>query len=170
MVFQKPNPFPKSIYDNIAFGPRVVGMKGDMDEIVESALRRAALWDDVKDRLKTNAFGMSGGQQQRLCIARALATEPDVLLMDEPCSALDPISTGRIEDLMLELKETYSIVIVTHNMQQAARVSDMTAFFTVQLSENEQRTGHVVEYAATDKIFTNPDDPRTEEYVTGKVG
>jgi phosphate transport system ATP-binding protein len=170
MVFQKPNPFPKSIYDNIAFGPRLLGMKGDMDDIVEQALRRGALWDEVKDRLKTNAFGMSGGQQQRLCIARALATEPDVLLMDEPCSALDPISTGRIEDLMLELKERYSIVIVTHNMQQAARVSDMTAFFTVQLSENEQRTGHVVEYAPTDKIFTNPDDPRTEEYVTGKVG
>src|SRR5918994_503069 len=163
MVFQKPNPFPKSIYDNIAFGPRVMGMKGDMDEIVENALRRGALWDEVKDRLRTNAFGMSGGQQQRLCIARALATEPDVLLMDEPCSALDPISTGKIEDLMLELKQNYSIVIVTHNMQQAARVSDMTAFFTVQLSENEQRTGHVVEYAATDKIFTNPDDPRTEE-------
>ena len=135
MVFQKPNPFPKSIYDNIAFGPRVIGMKGDMDEIVESALRRGALWDEVKDRLKTNAFGMSGGQQQRLCIARALATEPDVLLMDEPCSALDPISTGRIEDLMLELKEDYSIVIVTHNMQQAARVSDMTAFFTVELHD-----------------------------------
>jgi phosphate transport system ATP-binding protein len=170
MVFQKPNPFPKSIYDNIAFGPRLLGMKGGMDEIVERALRRGALWDEVKDRLKTNAFGMSGGQQQRLCIARALATEPDVLLMDEPCSALDPISTGRIEELMLELKEQYSIVIVTHNMQQAARVSDMTAFFTVQLSDNEQRTGHVVEYAATDKIFTNPDDPRTEEYVTGKVG
>jgi phosphate transport system ATP-binding protein len=171
MVFQKPNPFPKSIYDNIAFGPRVVGMKGDMDELVESALRRAALWDDVKDRLKTNAFGMSGGQQQRLCIARALATEPDVLLMDEPCSALDPISTGRIEDLMLELKTNYSIVIVTHNMQQAARVSDMTAFFTVELDAGEKhRTGRVVEYAATDKIFTNPDDKRTEDYVTGKVG
>ena len=133
MVFQKPNPFPKSIYDNIAFGPRVMGMKGDMDDIVEQALRRGALWDEVKDRLKTNAFGMSGGQQQRLCIARALATEPDVLLMDEPCSALDPISTGRIEDLMTELKQDYSIVIVTHNMQQAARVSDMTAFFTVEL-------------------------------------
>ena len=142
MVFQKPNPFPKSIYDNIAFGPRVIGMKGDMDEIVESALRRAALWDETKDRLKTNAFGMSGGQQQRLCIARALATEPDVLLMDEPCSALDPISTGRIEDLMMELKEDYSIVIVTHNMQQAARVSDMTAFFTVELDESAKtRTG-----------------------------
>jgi phosphate transport system ATP-binding protein len=171
MVFQKPNPFPKSIYDNIAFGPRVMGMKGDMDEIVENALRRAALWDDVKDRMKTNAFGMSGGQQQRLCIARALATEPDVLLMDEPCSALDPISTGRIEDLMLELKSNYSIVIVTHNMQQAARVSDMTAFFTVELDAGEKhRTGRVVEYAATDKIFTNPDDKRTEDYVTGKVG
>ena len=171
MVFQKPNPFPKSIYDNIAFGPRVMGMKGDMDEIVENALKRAALWDDVKDRMKTNAFGMSGGQQQRLCIARALATSPDVLLMDEPCSALDPISTGRIEDLMLELKKNYSIVIVTHNMQQAARVSDMTAFFTVELDAGEKhRTGRVVEYAATDKIFTNPDDKRTEDYVTGKVG
>ena len=171
MVFQKPNPFPKSIYDNIAFGPRVMGMKGDMDEIVESALRRGALWDEVKDRLKTNAFGMSGGQQQRLCIARALATEPDVLLMDEPCSALDPISTGRIEDLMMELKKEYSIVIVTHNMQQAARVSDMTAFFTVELhDEGRYRTGAVVEYDETDKIFTNPDDKRTEDYVTGKFG
>jgi phosphate transport system ATP-binding protein len=171
MVFQKPNPFPKSIYDNIAFGPRVIGMKGDMDEIVESALRRAALWDETKDRLRTNAFGMSGGQQQRLCIARALATEPDVLLMDEPCSALDPISTGRIEDLMMELKENYSIVIVTHNMQQAARVSDMTAFFSVELdSSAKHRTGHVVEYDVTDKIFTNPEDKRTEDYVTGKFG
>jgi phosphate transport system ATP-binding protein len=171
MVFQKPNPFPKSIYDNIAFGPRVMGMKGDMDEIVENALRRGALWDEVKDRLKTNAFGMSGGQQQRLCIARALATEPDVLLMDEPCSALDPISTGRIEDLMIELKQDYSIVIVTHNMQQAARVSDMTAFFTVELhDEGRYRTGAVVEYGETDKIFTNPDDKRTEDYVTGKFG
>jgi phosphate transport system ATP-binding protein len=171
MVFQKPNPFPKSIYDNIAFGPRVVGMKGDMDEIVENALKRAALWDETKDRLKTNAFGMSGGQQQRLCIARALAIEPDVLLMDEPCSALDPISTGRIEDLMLELKVRYSIVIVTHNMQQAARVSDMTAFFTVELDkEAKHRTGHVVEFAPTDKLFTNPDDKRTEDYVTGKFG
>ena len=171
MVFQKPNPFPKSIYDNIAFGPRVMGMKGDMDEIVESALKRGALWDEVKDRLKTNAFGMSGGQQQRLCIARALATSPDVLLMDEPCSALDPISTGRIEDLMLELKQEYSIVIVTHNMQQAARVSDMTAFFTVELDDDSgHRTGAVVEYDATNKIFTNPEDKRTEDYVTGKVG
>ena len=171
MVFQKPNPFPKSIYDNIAFGPRVMGMKGDMDEIVERALRRGAIWDEVKDRLKTNAFSMSGGQQQRLCIARALATEPDVLLMDEPCSALDPISTGRIEDLMMELKRDYSIVIVTHNMQQAARVSDMTAFFTVELhDEGRSRTGVVVEYGETDKIFTNPDDKRTEDYVTGKFG
>ena len=171
MVFQKPNPFPKSIYDNIAFGPRVMGMKGDMDEIVERALKRGALWDEVKDRLKTNAFGMSGGQQQRLCIARALATSPDVLLMDEPCSALDPISTGRIEDLMMELKQEYSIVIVTHNMQQAARVSDMTAFFTVELDDDgKDRTGAVVEYAATNKIFTNPEDKRTEDYVTGKVG
>jgi phosphate transport system ATP-binding protein len=171
MVFQKPNPFPKSIYDNIAFGPRVLGMKGDMDEIVESALQHAAVWDEVKDRLKTNAFGMSGGQQQRLCIARCLAVEPDVLLMDEPCSALDPISTGKIEDLMIDLKQEYSIVIVTHNMQQAARVSDKTAFFTVELDEDEKnRTGRVVEFDDTEKIFTNPADPRTEAYVTGKVG
>jgi phosphate transport system ATP-binding protein len=167
MVFQKPNPFPKSIYDNIAFGPRVLGMKGDMDEIVEQALRHAAVWDEVKDRLKTNAFGMSGGQQQRLCIARCLAVEPDVILMDEPCSALDPISTGKIEDLMLELRREYSIVIVTHNMQQAARVSDRTAFFTV---DPEDRVGRLVEYDDTETIFTNPSDPRTEAYVTGKVG
>ena len=171
MVFQKPNPFPKSIYDNIAFGPRVIGMKGSMDEIVERALRRAALWEEVKDRLKSNAYGMSGGQQQRLCIARCLAVEPDVILMDEPCSALDPISTGRIEDLMIELKQNYSIVIVTHNMQQAARVSDKTAFFTVELDEGEKhRTGRVVEFDDTEKIFTNPSDSRTEAYVTGKVG
>jgi phosphate transport system ATP-binding protein len=170
MVFQKPNPFPKSIYDNIAFGPRVLGMKGGMDEIVEKALERAALWDEVKDRLKTNAFGMSGGQQQRLCIARALAVAPDVILMDEPCSALDPISTGKIEDLMLELKRDYSIVIVTHNMQQAARVSDKTAFFTVELDDVEHRSGRVVEFDDTEKIFTNPGDARTEAYVTGKVG
>ncbi len=172
MVFQKPNPFPKSIYDNIAFGPRLMGTpKGDMDQVVEDALRRAALWDDVKDRLKTNAFGMSGGQQQRLCIARALATSPDVLLMDEPCSALDPISTGKIEDLMLELKEKISIVIVTHNMQQAARVSDKTAFFTVELDESgTKRTGAVAEFDDTQKIFTSPSDQRTEDYVTGKFG
>jgi len=171
MVFQRPNPFPKSVYDNIAFGPRMLGRKADLDETVETALRRAALWDEVKDRLKDNAFGMSGGQQQRLCIARCLAIEPDVILMDEPCSALDPISTGKIEDLMLELKRDYSIVIVTHNMQQAARVSDMTAFFTVELDQGEKhRTGRVVEYDDTEKIFTNPSDPRTEAYVTGKVG
>jgi phosphate transport system ATP-binding protein len=171
MVFQKPNPFPKSIYDNIAFGPRVMGMKGDMDEIVERALRRGALWDEVKDRLKTNAFGMSGGQQQRLCIARCLAVEPDVILMDEPCSALDPISTGKIEDLMIDLKKDYSIVIVTHNMQQAARVSDMTAFLIVKLDDDEKnRQGRLVEYDVTEKIFTNPSDQRTEDYVTGKVG
>jgi phosphate transport system ATP-binding protein len=171
MVFQKPNPFPKSIYDNIAFGPRVLGLKGDMDERVEKALRQAALWDEVKDRLKTNAFGMSGGQQQRLCIARALAISPDVILMDEPCSALDPISTGRIEDLMDELKEQYSILIVTHNMQQAARVSQMTAFLTVDLDADEKsRIGRLVEYDDTEKVFTNPGDPRTEAYVSGKVG
>jgi phosphate transport system ATP-binding protein len=171
MVFQKPNPFPKSIYDNIAFGPRVLGMNGEMDEIVERALRRAALWDEVKDRLKQSAYGMSGGQQQRLCIARALATDPDVILMDEPCSALDPISTARIEDLLLELRDRYAIVIVTHNMQQAARVSDRTAFFTVELDEGEKhRTGRIVEFDATEKIFQNPADPRTEAYVTGKVG
>jgi phosphate transport system ATP-binding protein len=171
MVFQKPNPFPKSIYDNIAFGPRILGMDGDMDEIVEGALKRAALWDEVKDRLDDNAFGMSGGQQQRLCIARCLAVNPDVILMDEPCSALDPISTGRIEDLMLELRKEYSIVIVTHNMQQAARVSDMTAFLIVELEADEgNRYGRLIEYDDTEKIFTNPSDSRTEDYVTGKVG
>jgi phosphate transport system ATP-binding protein len=171
MVFQKPNPFPKSIYDNIAFGPRILGMKGDMDEIVENALKGAALWDEVKDRLSDNAFGMSGGQQQRLCIARCMAVEPDVILMDEPCSALDPISTGKIEDLMLELKDQYSIVIVTHNMQQAARVSDMTAFLIVELDSDEKnRWGRVIEYDDTEKIFTNPSDQRTEDYVSGKVG
>jgi len=171
MVFQKPNPFPKSIYDNIAFGPRILGMKGDMDEIVEKALRGAALWDEVKDRLDTNAFGMSGGQQQRLCIARCIAVEPDVILMDEPCSALDPISTGKIEDLMMEMKRDFSIVIVTHNMQQAARVSDRTAFLMVELDATEQnRWGRLVEYDETEKIFTNPSSPRTEDYVSGKVG
>ena len=171
MVFQKPNPFPKSIYDNIAFGPRALGMDGNMDEIVENALRRAALWDEVKDRLSSNAYGMSGGQQQRLCIARCIAVSPDVILMDEPCSALDPISTGKIEDLMIELKQDFSIVIVTHNMQQAARVSDMTAFLIVELTADEKnRWGEIVEYDDTEKIFTNPDDKRTEDYVTGKVG
>jgi phosphate transport system ATP-binding protein len=171
MVFQKPNPFPKSIYDNVAFGPRILGESDGLDEVVEGALRGAALWDEVKDRLDANAFGMSGGQQQRLCIARCLAVEPDVILMDEPCSALDPISTGKIEDLMLELKERYSIVIVTHNMQQAARVSDLTAFLMVKLdSEDARRQGRLVEYDETERIFTNPSDSRTEDYVTGKVG
>ena len=171
MVFQKPNPFPKSIFDNIAFGPRVLGLKDDLHGRVERALRRAALWDEVKDRLDANAYGMSGGQQQRLCIARCLAVDPDVILMDEPCSALDPISTGKIEDLMLELKRDYSIVIVTHNMQQAARISDRTAFLIVELDASEKhRTGRVVEYDETEKIFTNPSDQRTEDYVTGKVG
>jgi len=170
MVFQKPNPFPKSIYDNVAFGPRVIGMKGDMDRIVERALQRAALWDEVKDRLKENAYRLSGGQQQRLCIARCLAVEPDVILMDEPCSALDPIATARIEDLMLDLKSRYSIVIVTHNMQQAARVSDMTAVLMPEVRDGDVTIGHIVEYAETNKIFTNPDNKRTEEYITGRVG
>ena len=171
MVFQKPNPFPKSIYDNIAFGPRVLGMKGDLAERVEGALRRAALWDEVKDRLKDGALGLSGGQQQRLCIARALAVEPDVILMDEPASALDPISTTRIEDLMHELKRDYTIVIVTHNMQQAARVADMTAFFSVVVNEDgSARRGVLVEYDTTAKIFTKPADKRTEDYVTGRFG
>ncbi len=170
MVFQKPNPFPKSIKDNIAFGPKVLGLD-NIDERVEDALKGAALWDEVKDRLDENAYGMSGGQQQRLCIARCIAVDPDVILMDEPCSALDPISTGKIEDLMLELKEQFSIVIVTHNMQQAARVSDRTAFLIVELSASEKdRWGQLVEYDVTDKIFTNPSDKRTEDYVTGKVG
>ncbi|HEU4598505.1 MAG TPA: phosphate ABC transporter ATP-binding protein PstB [Solirubrobacterales bacterium] len=171
MVFQKPNPFPKSIYDNVAFGPRILGQKEGLDGVVEKALRGAALWDEVKDRLKDNAFGLSGGQQQRLCIARCIAVEPEVILMDEPCSALDPISTGKIEDLMIELKERFSIVIVTHNMQQAARVSDRTAFLMVELDATEHsRWGRLVEYDVTEKIFTNPGDRRTEDYVSGKVG
>jgi phosphate transport system ATP-binding protein len=171
MVFQKPNPFPKSIYDNIAFGPRISGFKGNMDDLVEQSLTHAALWDEVKDRLKESGLGMSGGQQQRLCIARALATNPDVLLMDEPCSALDPIATGRIEDLIQDLKDDYTVVIVTHNMQQAARVSDRTAFFTAQVdSENDRRTGLLVEYDATETIFSTPADERTENYVTGRFG
>jgi len=171
MVFQKPNPFPKSIYDNVAFGPRVLSLKGSLDERVEKALRDAALWDEVKDRMKDGALGLSGGQQQRLCIARALAVEPDVILMDEPASALDPISTTRIEDLMHELKRDYSIVIVTHNMQQAARVADMTAFFSVVVAEDgSARRGVLVEYDTTAKIFTTPSDKRTEDYVTGRFG
>jgi len=170
MVFQKPNPFPKSIYDNIAFGPRMLGMKKGLDDRVERTLVQAALWDEVKDRLKENALGLSGGQQQRLCIARALAVEPDVLLMDEPASALDPISTSRIEDLIHELKREYTIAIVTHNMQQAARVADMTAFFSVDVREDGGRHGVLVEYDRTSKIFTNPSDRRTEDYVTGRFG
>jgi phosphate transport system ATP-binding protein len=171
MVFQKPNPFPKSIYDNVAFGPRVLGWKKGMDERVERCLRQSALWDEVKDRLKEGALGLSGGQQQRLCIARALATEPDVILMDEPASALDPIATARIEDLMHELKREYTIVVVTHNMQQAARVADMTAFFSVQVRDDgKRRHGILVEYDATTKMFTAPADKRTEDYVTGRFG
>ena len=171
MVFQKPNPFPKSIYDNVALGPKIAGHKGDMDEVVERSLRKAALWDEVKDRLKESAWGLSGGQQQRLCIARCVAVEPNVILMDEPCSALDPIATGHIEDLMHDLKDEYTIVIVTHNMQQAARVSDMTAFFTAEVNEEQdRRTGVLVEMDRTEQIFTNPADQRTENYVTGRFG
>jgi phosphate transport system ATP-binding protein len=171
MVFQKPNPFPKSIYDNVAFGPRVLGMTDNLDERVEKALGQAALWDEVKDRLKASALSLSGGQQQRLCIARCLAVEPDVLLMDEPASALDPIATTRIEDLMHDLKRAYSIVIVTHNMQQAARIADMTAFFSVKLTDGgKDRHGVLVEYDTTPKIFTHPSDKRTEDYVTGRFG
>jgi len=171
MVFQKPNPFPKSIYDNVAYGPKLVGRKGNMDDIVEKALHRAALWDEVKDRLKASGLGLSGGQQQRLCIARAIANDPEVLLMDEPCSALDPIATARIEDLMQEIKDDYTIIIVTHNMQQAARVSDRTAFFTTEVnSESDTRTGLLVECDSTDKMFSNPSDERTENYVTGRFG
>ena len=164
MVFQKPNPFPKSIYDNVAYGPRIHGLarnKADLDEIVERALKRAAIWNEVKDRLLAPGTGLSGGQQQRLCIARAIATEPEVLLMDEPCSALDPIATAQVEELIDELRQDYSVVIVTHSMQQAARVSQKTAFFHL---------GHLVEYGETDKIFTSPEDPRTESYITGRIG
>jgi phosphate transport system ATP-binding protein len=170
MVFQKPNPFPKSIYDNIAYGLRVNGLKGRLDDQVEQALTGAALWDEVKDKLKTSAFALSGGQQQRLCIARAIAVQPDVILMDEPCSALDPISTAKIEDLMRELAETYTIVIVTHNMQQAARVSHFTAFFTAEVDDRQVRHGRLIEFDDTDHIFTNPTDERTEAYVTGRFG
>jgi len=173
MVFQKANPFPKSIYDNVAYGPRLAGVKkrDELDQVVESALRGAALWDDVKDRLKESGLGLSGGQQQRLCIARATAVEPEVLLMDEPCSALDPIATARIEDLMQEMKDRYTIIIVTHNMQQAARVSDRTAFFSTEVNpESDRRTGVLVEYDLTKKMFSNPGDERTEAYVTGRFG
>ena len=173
MVFQKPNPFPKSIYDNVAYGPRINGEhnKKKLDEIVEKSLRGAALWDEVKDRLKNSGLGLSGGQAQRLCIARTLAVEPDVVLMDEPCSALDPISTARVEDLMDDLKDEYTIVIVTHNMQQARRVSDMTACLMLdEATEDGHRTGVIAEFSATDRLFTNPKDPRTEAYITGRIG
>ncbi len=170
MVFQKPNPFPKSIYDNVAFGPRLLGYAGDMDELVERSLRGAALWDDVKDKLKSLGTDMSGGQQQRLCIARAIAVQPDVILMDEPCSALDPISTLKVEDLLQELKEQYTIVIVTHNMQQASRASDYTAFYNVEANAKGQRTGHIVEYDRTEVIFQSPKNVATQEYVSGRFG
>jgi phosphate transport system ATP-binding protein len=173
MVFQKPNPFPKSIYENVAFGPKVNGRpkKSELDDIVEKSLRSAALWDEVKDRLSDSALGLSGGQQQRLCIARSIAVEPEVILMDEPCSALDPIATLRIEDLMMELKKDYTIVIVTHNMQQAGRVSSYTGFFVTEVNPvSDLRTGRLVEFNDTKKIFSNPDDDRTEAYVTGKIG
>jgi phosphate transport system ATP-binding protein len=169
MVFQKPNPFPKSIYDNVAWAPRILGMKDGLDDRVEKALRGAALWDEVKDRLKRSALGLSGGQQQRLCIARSIAIEPDVLLLDEPASALDPIATASIEDLMQELKRDYTLVIVTHNMQQAARVAERTAFFSLDVSDGK-RTGVLVEYDDTAKLFTRPSDKRTEDYVTGRFG
>jgi phosphate transport system ATP-binding protein len=170
MVFQRANPFPKSIYDNVAYGPRSLRMRGNLDERVEGALEKAALWDEVKDRLKRSALSLSGGQQQRLCIARALAVEPDVILMDEPASALDPIATTRIEDLMHELKRDYTIVVVTHNMQQAARVADMTAFFSISRGAEGERSGVLVEYDDTKTIFTQPKDSRTEDYVTGRFG
>jgi phosphate transport system ATP-binding protein len=172
MVFQKPNPFPKSIYDNIAYGPRVTGMKvSSMDDLVEQSLRGAALWDEVKDKLKQSAYGLSGGQQQRLCIARTIAVKPEVILMDEPCSSLDPIATARIEDLMQDLRKDYTIIIVTHNMQQAARVADRTAFFTAKAAEGSgDRTGQLVEFDLTSNIFSNPRDQRTEDYISGRFG
>jgi len=170
MVFQRPNPFPKSIFENVAYGLRILGLTDDLDDRVEQALKRAALWDEVKDRLKRSAWSLSGGQQQRLCIARCLAIEPEVILMDEPASALDPIATTRIEDLMHELKRDYTIVIVTHNMQQAARVADMTAFFSISKGEEGHRSGVLVEYDDTNTIFTQPKDKRTEDYVTGRFG
>jgi phosphate transport system ATP-binding protein len=170
MVFQKPNPFPKSIYDNVAYGPRVTKMKGNLDDLVEEALVSAALWDEVKDKLKSSGLALSGGQQQRLCIARAIAVKPEVILMDEPCSALDPIATAKIEDLMNDLAERYTIVIVTHNMQQAARVSDRTAFFTAEVDEKGVRHGRLVEYDMTSRIFTKPTNKPTEDYITGRFG
>ncbi|MCJ7439127.1 MAG: phosphate ABC transporter ATP-binding protein PstB [Acidimicrobiia bacterium] len=170
MVFQKPNPFPKSIFDNVAFGPKLLGKRRGLDDIVEAALTRAALWDEVKDKLKESAFTLSGGQQQRLCIARCIAVEPDVILMDEPCSALDPIATAKIEDLMEQLKREYTIVIVTHNMQQAARASDRTAFITTDVGDEGTRIGRLVEFDETSKLFTQPTDSRTEGYITGRFG
>ena len=170
MVFQKPNPFPKSIYDNVAYGPRVNGMKKGLDDIVEEALVGAALWEEVKDKLKESALALSGGQQQRLCIARTIAVQPEVILMDEPCSALDPIATAKIEDLMHSLARNFTIVIVTHNMQQAARVSDRTAFFTAEVDDAAVRHGRLVEFDRTSKIFSNPGDKRTEDYITGRFG
>ena len=171
MVFQKPNPFPKSVYDNVAYGPKIAGQKKGLDDIVEESIKKAALWDEVKDRLDDSALGLSGGQHQRLCIARALASDPDVLLLDEPCSALDPIATARIEELLQEIKVDYTVVIVTHNMQQAARISDRTAFYTAELdSVSDRRTGLLVEFDETSTIFSNPSDERTENYVTGRFG
>jgi phosphate transport system ATP-binding protein len=170
MVFQKPNPFPKSIYDNVAFGPKVNAMKVNMDDLVEESLTKAALWEEVKGKLKQSALSLSGGQQQRLCIARAIAVRPEVILMDEPCSALDPIATIRIEELMVELKREYTLVVVTHNMQQAARVSDRTAFFTVEVGPEGGRTGLMVEIGTTEALFTKPNDQRTDDYITGRFG
>jgi phosphate transport system ATP-binding protein len=170
MVFQKPNPFPKSIFENVAFGPRIAGRKAHLDDLVEDTLRRVALWEEVKDKLGGSALELSGGQQQRLCIARAIATQPEVVLMDEPCSSLDPIATLKIEELMIELKKQYTILIVTHNMQQAARVSDRTAFFSVDVNEAGQRTGRLVEHDSTNRIFTTPSRPETEAYITGRFG
>ncbi|MEX2252011.1 MAG: phosphate ABC transporter ATP-binding protein PstB [Acidimicrobiia bacterium] len=170
MVFQKPNPFPKSIYENIVYGPKIAGWKGNYDDLVEEVLTKAALWEEVKDKLKESGMALSGGQQQRLCIARAIATSPDVVLMDEPCSSLDPIATLKIEELMLELKKDYTIVIVTHNMQQAARVSDQTAFFSVSVDGQGQRTGYLVEFSQTEQIFTSPTQKQTEDYITGRFG
>nr|WP_232072761.1 phosphate ABC transporter ATP-binding protein PstB [Phytohabitans flavus] len=170
MVFQKPNPFPKSIFDNVAYGLKINGIKGNVHDQVEEALTGAALWDEVKDKLKQSGLSLSGGQQQRLCIARTIAVRPDVILMDEPCSALDPIATGKIEDLMHELAKSYTIVIVTHNMQQAARVSHFTAFFTAEVDEKQVRHGRLVEFSETGKLFTNPTDKRTEDYITGRFG